>query len=402
MMSENHRSGSLAFIAVLVSLHAAAARGADDIAGKLHRVELPLKSPRGRDPVLGGSRDKVFFQLWIPAGVATLRGAVCNPFSKDEEPSRHWKAACRHWGFAYLQTDYDAVRKDDHPLLAKALTELAARSGRPEADRMPLCFLGMSRGGGMSMQFAELLADRTLAAVPVCLEVGPTTEPTRRIPVLTVFGEKDGRQMEQLLGKLPTARKDGARWAIAVQWGRKHEFGQANNLSFVFLDDVIARRLPKDPAGGLVDIPLEDGALADPRSWSRDGGRPEVKAWKDFSGDREQACWFPSARSAAVWRAFVSGSRDVTIVKPAGLGDGQPFVLHSAAAAMTVELTLGAGVKATKVELWDGDVRLAECVGAPWKFEVALKPGIHGLFATATGTDGRVLSSRPHTVVVAD
>ncbi len=89
----------LAFL-VLV---AGAAHAADaPEAGKdvLVRTELPLKTPRSRDPVLGGSRDKVFFAAWIPEGVTTVRGAVCNPFSRDEPVGSHWKAACRYWQFA--------------------------------------------------------------------------------------------------------------------------------------------------------------------------------------------------------------------------------------------------------------------------------------------------------------
>jgi hypothetical protein len=181
----------------LLPLATAAAWG-DDLTA---RTTLSLKTPRSRDPVLGGSRDKVFFSVWVPDGIKVVRGAVCNPFSKDEGVSKHWKAACRHWQFAYLQTDLDAVEKDAFLALFKAaLPELAKKSGHPEVEHMPLCFIGMSRGGGMSTQLAELMPERTLAAVPVCLEVGPTSEAGRRIPILTVFGEKDGKQMEKLLG----------------------------------------------------------------------------------------------------------------------------------------------------------------------------------------------------------
>ena len=370
------------------------------------RTELPLLTPRSRDPVLGGARDRVFFQVWIPAGVKTVRGAVCNPFSRDEGISAHWKAVCRHWRFAYVQTDFDAVRKDEFGLLPRALADLAGKSGHPELAHMPLCFTGMSRGGGMSMQMAELLPERTLASVPVCLEVGPASAATRRIPVITVFGERDGAQMAKLLAKLPAERKQDARWGIAVQWGRGHEFGQANNLSFLFLDDVIARRLPSDPAADkpalLRDIPLEDGWLGDPSTWGKDGRRPTIQPWKDFAGDRDRACWFPSQRVAAVWQAFVAGSKDITLTEPAGLGDGQKFAAHPAGKPVGVKLKLGTNLKPAKVELWDAHEKLAEKVEAPWSFEVVLKPGVHALFATVQQADQPPRTSRPHTIVVAE
>lgn len=371
-----------------------------------YRAEYTLKTPRSRDPVLGGSKDKVVFSVWIPPGVKTVRGGVCNPFSKGDPVSKHWQAACRHWGFAYVQTDFDAVKKDEFGLLKTALTDLAKQSGHPELEHLPLCFTGMSRGGGMSAQLAELMPERTIAAAPVCLEVGPESDATRRVPVLTVFGEKDGSQMQKLLDKLPAGRKLDARWGIAVQWNRKHEFGQANNLSFVFFDDVIARRVPKDaPADKpvkLAGIPLEDGWLGDTATWGKDGRRPTVAAWKEFMGDRAKACWFPSGRSAATWRAFVGATKDVTITEPAGLGDGQAFVPHSAAKPVAVKLKLAAGLKPTAVELWAGDVRLAEKKDQPWEFEAALKQGIHALYAVVRQADKDPLTSRPHTIVVGE
>ncbi|MBL8793276.1 MAG: hypothetical protein JNM56_05175 [Planctomycetia bacterium] len=379
--------------------------GADDPPAKdiILRTELPLKTARSRDPVLGGARDKVFFQVTIPDGVKTVRGAVCNPFSKDERISKHWKAACRHWQFAFVQTDFDAVNKQEYALLKLALAELAKQGNRPEIEHMPLCFTGMSRGGGMSMHLTELLHERTIASVPVCLEVGPTTTESRAIPVLTVFGEKDGKQMSLLLDKLPKERAQAAHWALAVQWARGHEFGQANNLSFVFLDEVIARRLPRevaaDKAAPLRELPLEEGWLGDPASWSKDGRRPAIHAWKDYPGERAQACWFPSQRVAAVWQAFVAGTKDVAISEPAGLGDGQQFGEHVAGKTLSVKLALASTLKPEKVELWDGQQRLAERTAAPWNFEVSLQPGIHALYAVVR--EGQTTrTSRPHTIVV--
>ena len=368
------------------------------------RVEYTLKTGRTRDPVLGGAKDKVTVSVWIPDGVKTVRGGICNPFSKGDDVSKHWQAACRHWQFAYVQVDFDAVKKEEFTLLATGLTDLAKQTKHPELEHLPLCFTGMSRGGGMSMQLTELMPERTIACAPVCLEVGPASDATRRVPVMTVFGEKDGSQMKLLLDKLPAERKLGARFGIAVQWNRKHEFALANNLSFVFFDDVITRRLPKQPAADkpvpLADIPLEDGWLGDPGTWGKDGKIPTVAAWKEYKGDRDAACWLPSRRAAAVCQAFVGASKDVTITEPPGLGDKQPFVLQSASKPVAVKLTLGDGVKPARVVLWDADQRLAEKTEGPWTFEVSLKPGIHSLIATVEDAGRR--TSRPHTIVVGE
>jgi hypothetical protein len=100
-----------AILMLLLAGTAHAGDGAKKKQGAELRVEYTLKTPRGRDPVLGGARDKAFVSVWIPEGVKTVRGAICNPFSKGDSVSAHWQAACRHWKFAYVQVDFDAVKK---------------------------------------------------------------------------------------------------------------------------------------------------------------------------------------------------------------------------------------------------------------------------------------------------
>lgn len=391
--------------ALLLGLLTGMANAGEGSSGTAARVEYPLKTTRSRDPVLGGARDKVFVSVWIPAGVKTVRGALCNPFSKGDNVSAHWQVACKNWRFAYVQTDFDAVKKEEFTLLTKGLAELAGKTGHPELEHMPLCFTGMSRGGGMSMQLAELMPERTLASVPVCLEVGPSSEATRRIPVLTIFGEKDGSQMNKLLMRLPVERKQDARYAIAVQWGKGHEFARANNLSFIFLDDVISLRLPKQEdatkPGKLAEIPLEAGWLGDPSTWGKDGRRPQIAPWKDFKGTRDEACWFPTQRTAAVWQAFVAGSSDLILEQPAGLGDKQKFNGHTADKPLAVKVSIAAKQKPAKVELWDAQERLAQRTEEPWTFEVRLRPGIHSLFATVEES-GQTRFSKPNTIVVSE
>ena len=368
------------------------------------RIEYTLKNPRKNDPVLGGPKDKVFVSAWIPEGLKVVRGGICNPFSKGDDVSKHWQAACRYWKFAYVQVDFDGVKDEEYALLNTGLAELAKKAGRPELEHLPLCFIGMSRGGGISMKLAEMMPERTIAVAPVCLEVGPGSEATRRIPVITIFGEKDGSQMAKLQTKLSLERQLQARFGIAVQWNRKHEFALANNLSFVHFDEAISRRLPKIPISNkptpLADIPLEEGWLGDISTWGKDGKMPMIAAWREFKGDRNLACWFSSQRVASVWQGFVGASRDVTIIEPPGLGDKQPFILYSAGKKMTVKISINNEIKPTRIILRDEAKLIAEKTEGPWVFEISLKPGIHSLIATVDA--GGQKASRPHTIVVGD
>lgn len=73
-----------------------------------------------------------------------------------------------HWQFADVQIDFNAVKKEECTLLATGLTDVAKKTGHPELEHMPMCFTGMSRGGGMSMQLAELMPQRTISAKAAC------------------------------------------------------------------------------------------------------------------------------------------------------------------------------------------------------------------------------------------
>lgn len=380
-----------------------AAAPADDL---LARVDVPLKKPRSRDSVLkGGSRDKVWVQVWIPDGVRVVRGLMCNPFSQDEPPDAHWRAACRAWGFGYVSINLDAVGRDDYDSLTKGLAELAKTTGHEELNHAPFCFLGMSRGGGMSVTLAEMHPARTIAAVPVCLPKAPATDEARRIPMLAIVGERDGSQLAGLTEKLPNLREKNIPYGGAVQWGRAHEFGQANNLSFVFLGDVIAKRVGEPPEPGkpyeLKPFPAEDGWLAGPVAWvknQKDRPAPPAAPFAKFEGDTGKAVWLPTGRFAAVWQAFVAADRKVKVAEPAGLGDKQPFVLHPVGRPVKVRFAVDA---AKSVELWDADVKLASKDAGPWEFDAELKPGIHSLYAKVIDADG-VRYSRPHTIVVGE
>lgn len=147
-----------------------------------------------------------------------IRGATLNAFYEPTVQQKHWRAAASCWGFAHIGTNLFRVRNDElRTTVLSALTTLAKVSEHPEVEHIPLCFHGMSIGGGLSSRLLEALPERTIAAVPVCLEVGPRDEASRRVPMVTIFGERDGRQMGILSAKLPAARADSARWAIAPQ-----------------------------------------------------------------------------------------------------------------------------------------------------------------------------------------
>ena len=389
-----------AALLVAVLRSTAPAPAAEDV---VLQTTAPLRKPR-KVSDRGGPADRVEVAVFIPADARPTRGAVMNPFNLKTVDQAHWQEACRAWGFALIGANYFGVGKDQLAgTLQAALDDFAAKANRPELKHVPLCFVGMSAGGGMSRDFALAMPARTIAAAPVCLEVAPDAEPLRSIPFLNVFGEKDGRQMQLHLEKLPIERSAGANWAIAVQWGRRHEFALANNLVVPFFEDVIRQRLPADadPTSGPVALrpaPQEEAWYGSVSGWS------DKKRWGTMGragtlADESTACWLPSERVAATWRAFVASDSAVTISEPAGLGDKQPFTLYQSGRPIRVVAAgdLGNGVR---VDLLDGHTTLAMKEAAPFVFDVTLEPGAHPLIIAVRRGDETSTFSRPHTIIV--
>lgn len=367
--------------------------------GNVLTAQVPLETPRKKAPRGGGALDTVEVQIWLPANVKVIRGAIVNPFYTKAVTQQHWQAACRLWGFAVVGANYFDVKNDDcKPTLLAALKTFANKSGHKEIEHLPLCFVGMSAGGGMSAKFADLLPERTIAAAPVCLEVGPRSPASRHIPMITIFGEKDGKQLEKLLAKLPVERAARARWAIAIQWGRRHEFGQANNLILPFFDACIRMRYPADanPLSGpvkLQDIPEDAGYLGDAGSWG--DSEANIAPFYKYSGDRKTACWFPDERTAHTWKAFVGKKPALKLKSPAGLGDGQPFVVHQADMPITIELQPQDADAKTAVHFGTGP---STNIGSE-NSTIKLSAGIHPLIGVRL-KDGTRQITRPHTLLV--
>ncbi len=369
---------------------------------------VTLESPRKKPPVIGDpSLETVEYSLWIPSEARPVRGLIFNPFSpSSKEPPvlKHWHEACRLWRFAYLTANYDGVNgKEFATTFVAALEEFAKRSERPELNHAPFCAIGTSRGGGYSRSFAKLLPERALAVAPVCLE-SPPDEPTLRgIPFITVFGEKDGGQMQKIMTAHPTHRGAGALWGVAVQWGRGHEFAKANNIAIPFFDAVIRRRLPESSPSGapgeLRDFPLSEAWLGDASGWSEKRRAGPVVAANEFRGEPSARVWLPDERTAHAWRAFVSGDKSVQIVEPPGLGDGQEFIAHPPKTPVKIRV-VAKSPSPVKIGLYDGERLLEERDGLEAEFTASFEPGIHPVYALVHGADGVESFSMLHTLIV--
>lgn len=367
---------------------------------------IPLEIPRKKPSVVGNpALDRVEYGIWIPDEARPVRGLMFNPFGPAERsgpPEKHWHEACRLWRFALVTANYDGVNRQEFAATFRAaLQEFARQSGRTELNHAPFVVAGMSRGGGYSRAFALEFPERAVAVAPVCLEAPPDEPSLRGIPFLTVFGEKDGGQMQKIMTAHPLRRGEGAQWCVAVQWGRGHEFAKANNVVIPFFDAVIHRRLPAASAESskLLKYPAEEVWFGDANSWNEKRRIGRIQRASDFRGDPSTQAWLPDERTARAWQAFVSADKAVKIVDPPGLGDGQPFVAHSPNTPVNVRVVVKSPA-AVKISLYDGERRIAEQEGLEAVFTPSFEPGIHPLYSVVRTADGVERFSFPHTLIV--
>ncbi len=368
--------------------------------GRYFETLVRLETPKKKEGRTEGGLEHAPFRCWLPPDAKTIRGLTFNPFYTKAVTQKHWQAACRQWGFGILGSNLFGVKKGEFPrLIDAALEEVAKASGQPELAKAKLCPIGMSAGAGMSTQVASLMPDRVIAVGPVCLEVGPRDEAALAIPMLTVFGERDGSQYDKLLTKLPAARVGGARFGIAVQWGRRHEFARANNLLMPLFDAAIRRRLGA-PGEPLRPFPESAGWLGDVSNW-RDSVAI-IAPIAEFPGERANACWLPNETTARAWQAFVTREPVFELTSPPGLGDGQAFVLRRIGEPIEVAMKWNEKRLALRggVTVFAGERKLGDLGrdGLEVTFE---KPGIYPMFLQATLVDGGTALSRPNTVIVA-
>lgn len=373
----------------------------------IYQCAIKLQTPKKSEDRIADGRHHVQLTLWLPENVKSIRGIYLAPFNPETVEKEQNRAICRHWQFAIVGTNLMRVSKEEfRPVLLSGLKELAALSKHPEVEHAPMVVASMSAGAGMTVNLAEQLPERMIACGPVCLEVGPQTARTKDVPMITIFGERDGRQMQQLEELLPKQRTSfDAAWAIAPQWRRKHEWGAANNLLWPFFDEVIQQRLPRDI--NLAQQPAELKPCAADQSWYADLAAYQqplapIASTADYKGDRAAACWFPGPRTAAVWQSFVVKEPKLKISQPLPQGDGKPLAVFKAGEPIEIKIDLLTKDQPTTVWLYDADQKLQAMTCTGNSCAVTLKqltPGLHTLIARAQFDAGEELS-RPVTILV--
>jgi hypothetical protein len=299
--------------------------------GRVVEVSYPASDKPG-ELVYG-----VTYRVWIPDGVARLRGVIVHQHGCGKGACQggataaddlHWQALARKWDCALLGPSYGQEdgqncrlwcdpRNGSRARFLQALDDLAARSGHPELARVPWCLWGHSGGGFWASLMQASDPDRIVAiwlrsgTAYSVWEKGEIPRPdvpeaAYRIPVVCNPGAKENNDKrfqgawDGAMAMFQAYRRKGAPIAFAPDPRTAHECGDSRYLAIPFFDACLAMRLP-DPAQP--DAPLRP---VDPASgWLAPlQGATAVPA-ADFKEDPAEAVWLPGERVAKAWMEYV-------------------------------------------------------------------------------------------------
>ncbi len=325
------------------------------LSGGLHRVVSAQQPPYDRYPDAappyfqvryeastrpGELRFPVRYTVWIPPGVATLRGVVVHQHGCGEGSCKsgltgafdlHWQALARKHDCALLAASYEQPQTADCQLwcdprngsgaaFQKSLSDLGEASGHPELAHVPWALWGHSGGGVWAGTMALLHPDRVAAAwlrsgVPLVVPrpdrpsaktVAIPDEPLA-VPMLCNLGTKEGVTVKEgrFAGVWPgverffsAVRGRGGLIGVAVDPLTSHECGNQRYLAIPWFDACLAARLPENHGEPLKPMPAAKAWLAPLLGTI---ALPEA----DFPGDKSQAVWLPNEAVAKAWMQYV-------------------------------------------------------------------------------------------------
>lgn len=162
------------------------------------------------------------------------------------------------------------------------------------------------------------------------------------------------------------------------------------------LFDVAIRKRLGAPGEPLKPYAEKDGWLGDISQW-KDGGST-IAPFAKFTGDRAKTVWLPDAKTAAAWHAFVTFKPVLKLKSPPGLGDGQPFILRKVNEPIEV-IAAGTPKMDGPIEVWAGAGKLGELKQGKLTVKFS-RPGFYPVYLKAVGDSGKVVRSRPNTLIV--
>lgn len=270
-----------------------------------------------------GLSEEVAFDLWVPDGVAIVKGVVAiSGHGSGENLFRHqgMRAVARELHLALFKFVGNPMQRGFWPtsLLFERLRTCGRQSGHPELEHAPLFLYGHSNGTGFSAIFTANEPARVWGWVSMRPGITFQVYQPRaaQVPGLVIFGENDPflarPSPAENLAVVPTIRKRyDAVWSMAVEPKTGHGPGEKTwPLVFSFLRHSFAARVPmnadcREGPVTLKPLAVDRGLLG--RNWDSTAGGYQslpVVPFAEFPGDKATASWLLNAAYADDWQAF--------------------------------------------------------------------------------------------------
>jgi hypothetical protein len=270
-----------------------------------------------------GKQEDVSFDLWLPDGLAIVRGVVVmSGHGSGDSLFRRadMRALAKELHLALFKFVGNPVQRGFWPrsLLFERLQAFGNKAGHPELEHAPLFLYGHSNGTGFSAVFPSYVPERVWGWVS--MRPGITFQVYQpgaaQVPGLVIFGEDDPfltrPSKEENLSVVPVLRKKhAALWNFAVEPKTGHGPGEKTwPLVLSFLRHTFAARVPANSDARHSPVQLhqllpESGHLG--QNWDPAKGGYQLLStlpFASFDGEKASASWLVNAAYAADWQAF--------------------------------------------------------------------------------------------------
>lgn len=350
------------------------------------------------DRVYDTSIDTHAMRLWLPGGVAVIRGVIvyvngAGGDSRGVVNQEVWKEFARTHDFGVLGSQGFGrhATTGEGQLLLDGLARFATLSGQPELEHVPFLMAGFSNGGQYAYEFNAWKPERVIAFDVNKGGFYNTLLPqpaSLKTPGILIAGEVDTQTRYDAIKRLFDGnRPRGALWAFVVEEDAAHCECTSNDLLLPFFARAIALRYPpgQSPRYGpvtLTDLTEASGWLANPTS---------VHPYASYPGDRSTANWLIDQGTAQVFRAFS------TMNAPLLLNDQG---VSSMGAFATLTVNASAFPNWSRMEFFQGATKLGEVTSGTPSWTGRLSTGTYGLNVLGTDSAGNVRTAKPQALVV--
>jgi len=258
------------------------------------------------------------YYCWLPEGTGSYRAVICHLHACGADGAAPsfmndvwWTTLAKKYHAVFIAPMYctcgDAIacrnwcypdQGQSHLNWIAALDTLAKRTNHPEISTIPWCLWGHSGGSYWVGVVTDKYPERVCATVQKSYCTNMTNPLAYKVPVL----HQDGgpRDLVQDDGCFNDGRNHNAHWAHSIDPGSGHDCANSRELAIPWFDMAMAMRLP-DSAGG----PASKMKPVDTTTeWFGDMNSHTIAPLASFTGNKNNASWFPNGHMASLWREY--------------------------------------------------------------------------------------------------